>query len=276
MKLFVTGGTGFIGAHFLRQALAAGHDVSALCLPNDRPRINLPVEPRWLQGTVGDDWTEALAGCDALVHLAALGVSPQKAEWPDLLRVNVLDSAQLWLQAARIGIRRLIICGSCFEYGRSGERYERIPVDAPLEPTNAYAASKAAATVNALALAVEQQVELIVLRPFHLFGEGQHPANFWPSLQRAAFAGEDFAMTPGEQIRDFMPVEEVAAAFLNAVARTDLQAGQPRIENLGTGKPQTLRAFAEHWWQTWHATGKLKFGVQPYRPGEVMRYVPQL
>ena len=276
MKIFLTGGTGFIGAHFLRQALAAGHEVTALRLPGERPRISLVQEPRWVDGTLADDWSRELSGSTGLVHLAALGVSPQKAEWPDLMRVNVVDSTNLLLQAVRSGVKRLVLCGSCFEYGRSGERFDFIPTDAPLEPTNAYAASKAAATMNALALAAEANIELILLRPFHIFGEGQHPDNFWPALRRAALAGENFAMTAGEQVRDFMPIEQVAAAFLSALTRTDLKLGQPKLENLGTGQPQTLRAFAEHWWRTWEAKGKLLVGAQPYRPGEVMRYVPQL
>jgi UDP-glucose 4-epimerase len=276
MKIFLTGGTGFIGAHFLRQALAAGHEVTSLRLPGERPRISLAQEPRWVDGTLADDWSRELSGCAGLVHLAALGVSPQKAEWPDLMRVNVVDSTNLLLQAVQSGVKRLVLCGSCFEYGRSGERFEFIPTDAPLEPTNAYAASKAAATMNALALAAEANIELILLRPFHIFGEGQHPDNFWPALRRAALAGENFAMTPGEQVRDFMPVEQVAAAFLSALTRTDLKPGQPKLENLGTGQPQTLRAFAEHWWRTWDAKGKLLVGAHPYRSGEVMRYVPKL
>jgi len=127
-----------------------------------------------------------------------------------------------------------------------------------------------------LALAMEQQLELIVLRPFHIFGEGQHESNFWPSLRKAALAGEDFPMTAGEQVRDFVPAEKVADVFVAALARTDLRAGEPKIENVGTGKPQTLRAFAEHWWKHWNAKGKLKIGTVPYHPNEVMRYVPEI
>lgn len=83
-------------------------------------------------------------------------------------------------------------------------------------------------------------------------------------------------MTAGEQVRDFIPVETVADAFVAALARTDLQAGEPKIENVGTGKPQTLRAFAEDWWKQWNAKGKLKIGAVPYRANEVMRYVPEI
>jgi nucleoside-diphosphate-sugar epimerase len=276
MKIFVTGGTGFIGGHFLKRALAAGHEVIALRLPSDRPKIPLATQPEWVDGSLADNWRDILAACEALVHFAAVGVSPQNASWDQLFAVNVQQSLDLWLHAADAGVKRFVICGSCFEYGKSGERHQFIPHDAPLEPTNAYAASKAAATMAALALAVEKKIELLVLRPFHVFGEGQHESNFWPLLRKAALAGEDFLMTAGEQMRDFIPVETVADVFVGALARADLCAGEPKIENVGTGKPQTLRAFAESWWKQWGAKGKLKVGALSYRTGEVMRYVPQI
>jgi nucleoside-diphosphate-sugar epimerase len=276
LKIFVTGGTGFIGGHFLKQAIAAGHHVTAIRRSGSTSRIPLPRGLAWLDGKLDDDWSEMLAQCDALVHLAAVGVSPQKADWDELFDVNVRQSLHLWREATKAGVKRLVVCGSCFEYGKSGERFEFIPPAAPLEPANAYAVSKAAATMAALVLAHEQRIELIILRPFHVFGDGQHESNFWPSLRKAALAGEDFPMTAGEQIRDFTPVEKVADILLSALVRTDVRAGEPKIENVGTGQPQALRAFAESWWKRWNATGKLKIGALPYRANEVMRYVPAI
>jgi nucleoside-diphosphate-sugar epimerase len=276
VKIFVTGGTGFIGGHFLKQALAARHHVFAVRRAGGKTRIPLLQEPVWLEGNLDDDWSEKLSQCDALVHFAAAGVSPQKADWDESFDANVRQSLNLWRQAVQGGVKRFVICGSCFEYGKSGERHEFIPADAPLEPTHAYAASKAAATMAAMAMAIENKIELLVLRPFHVFGEGEEEARFWPSLRKTAMAGEDFPMTAGEQIRDFVQVQNVAEAFVTALARNDLRAGEPKIENVGTGKPQTLRAFAEFWWRQWNAKGKLKIGDVPYRANEVMRYVPEL
>jgi len=276
VKIFATGGTGFIGGHFLKQALAARHHVFAVRRAGSKTRIPLPREPIWLKGNLNADWSAVLSKCDALVHLAAAGVSPQNADWDALFDVNVRQSLNLWRQAAKAGVKRFVICGSCFEYGKSGERYEFIPPDAPLEPTHAYAASKAAATMAALALAMEQKIELLVLRPFHVFGEGEESGRLWPSLRKAALAGENFPMTEVEQVRDFVPVEKVAESFVTALARTDLRAGEPKIENVGSGKPQMLRSFAEHWWKQWGAKGKLRIGDVPYRANEVMRYVPQM
>ena len=90
----------------------------------------------------------------------------------------------------------------------------------------------------------------------------------------AARAGTDYEMTPGEQIRDFIPVAKVAEWFVRAVKTNKIEAGQPLMLNLASGRPQTIRDFAEYWWDQCKATGTLKVGALPYRPHEVMRYIP--
>ncbi len=273
MRIFVTGGTGFIGSHFVNHALAMGHEIIALRRQGSNPRIPIPKLPVWLDGGMEEAWDEELSTCDAFVHLAAHGVNPVKADWEGCFRNNVHEPLTLWRRAQQAGIRRFTICGSCFEYGRAGERYEWIPTDAPLEPTGPYHASKAAATMAALGLAIDFNLELTVVRPFHVYGEGEDPGRLWPSLREAALAGKDFPMTPGEQVRDFLPVGDLVGLLLQTIEQAP-EAGHPRIVNAGTGHPRTIRDFAEFWWGHWKATGNLLTGSLPYRNGEVMRYVP--
>ena len=277
MKLFVTGGTGFIGSHFLNQAFQAGHEVVALRRsPDSRPRVPLVAEPQWLDKPMDTVSVDDFAGCQALIHLATHSANVPYDTLENCLRENVLAPLKLFSAAVAGGVGQFIVAGSCFEYGRSGERYEYIPPDAPLEPTQTYPASKAAASVAFHAFACEQQVKLLILRVFQVFGEGELESRFWPSLRRAALAGQDFPMTPAEQVRDFIPVEQVARVFLTALAQTDIEPGKPKIENLGTGRPQTLRHFAEHWWKSWNAPGQVQIGALPDRSNEVMRYVPHI
>jgi nucleoside-diphosphate-sugar epimerase len=82
-------------------------------------------------------------------------------------------------------------------------------------------------------------------------------------------------MTYGEQIRDFTPVDIVVSAFLNSLGNVG-NAGEPEIQNIGTGISQSLRSFALYWWNEWSAKGKLRFGEINYRDGEIMHYVPEL
>lgn len=275
MKIFVTGGTGFIGSHFLIAALRANHEVIALRRSvQSRPRMALE-SPNltWLTKPMTEAGTDDLRGVDALIHLAATGVSPQKATWDELMEWNVAVPTSLLVRARDAGVGRFVISGTFAEYGTAGERYDFIPVDAPLEPAFPYAASKAAFSLVCRTFAVENSLELSYQRIFSAYGDGQHEANFWPSLRTAAHSGNDFPMTPGEQIRDFVAVERVASRFCDLLSEP-LAPGRPSFENLASGDPVSLLDFASGWWEAFGATGRLLPGAVPYRKAEVMRYVP--
>ena len=207
MKLFVTGGNGFLGAHVLNLAIAEGHTVVAPQRTGSRPRILVSPRVQWIPGGLERRYAAELAGCDALIHLAAHGVLEANPSWQECFQVNVLQSLRLWEDALAAGVGRLVIAGTCSEYGKSGEAYSRLPPTAPLMPTGPYHASKAAATMAAIGLCYERKVSVAILRPFHLFGEGEAPSRFWPQLVTAARSGADFTMTAGDQIRDFVPVD---------------------------------------------------------------------
>jgi nucleoside-diphosphate-sugar epimerase len=275
MKIFLTGGTGFIGSHFLKQALSEGHNIMALRRSSaSTPRIPLMQDPQWLDRSMDEVTVEDLEGCHALVHLAAHTGNVPYDTLSNCLRWNLMSTLTLFEQARLAGIKRFVVAGSCFEYGKSGEHYEKIPTNAPLLPTNSYATSKAAASIALTQWAEEHRLSLDILRVFHVFGEGEAESRLWPTLRRAAKAGVDMPMTAGEQIRDFLPVEDVAMAFLDKAVELDTPEEGVRIFNLSSGKCSTIRGFAEYWWQEWKAQGSLIFGRIPYRQGEVMHYAP--
>ena len=279
MRIFLTGATGFIGSHVLKEALLQGHIVHALRRPAKSPRIPIAISPHWYEGALNDNWKEPLSQTDVLIHLAAYGVTDGFDDWGSCFRVNVIESLELWRQATEAGISRFIVCGSCFEYGRSGTRYDKIPADAPLWPTTAYAASKASATMAAIALAETHSLSLVVTRPFHIYGPGENNMRFWPSLVNAAKRDLDYPATSGEQIRDFTHVSFAAKKILELAIKTDPCEGsisKPTITNLGCGHPMTLREFADAEWIRLGGKGRICYGSLPYRANEVMRYVPDL
>ena len=112
------------------------------------------------------------------MHLAAAGVSPKQASWSELVQVNVVGSLQLLDLAAEMGVRRFVVAGTSHEYGNSARRYEAIPPDSPLDPVNAYGASKAAGFQLLHTFAKNRHLELFYGRVFSAYGEGQFEANF--------------------------------------------------------------------------------------------------
>lgn len=275
MNILLTGGTGFIGSHLLRLLGTTTHKVIALRRSPSQPCIDIGKEPLWLNKAMDMLEPSDFSGIDVFVHLASVGVSPKTASWHDLFHWNVLVMLDLLEKAHAAGVKRFVLAGSFAEYGLSADKYDFIPVDAALLPTSPYAASKAAGFIAANTFAIEKQIELCYLRIFSAYGEGQYINNFWPSLRAAALSGDDFPMTPGGQVRDFIPVEGVVKTFLRSIEDQGLvQKGVPFVANMGTGQPVSMLEFAEKCWAEWGAKGRIIPGAKPYRANEPMRFAP--
>lgn len=277
MRIFVTGGTGFIGSYFLSSALDAGHEVLALRrTSNTTTPIALHHEPSWLECDLADLKESHLASCDVVVHLASAGVSPKTVGWDDLVAINVAGTSHVIGTAHRAGVKRVVVSGSCHEYGLTGMLYDFIHPNAPMAPTTLYAASKAASFHLATAYASTYGLELFYGRIFTTYGLGQYKGNFWPLLRRAALQNEDFPMTLGAQVRDFIPVATVASKLLDACQTLAISPGKPRVENIGSGVPLTLLEFAQQEWLRLGGRGKILPGAVAERPGDVQRLVANI
>jgi len=187
MKIFLTGGTGFIGSHFLSQVLGKDYKIKALQRTlTSKPKITLDKQPEWLQKSMAAVSIEDLADCEILVHLAAHSANFPYDSLENCIKYNVTEPLSLFLKAKEAGINKFVVAGSCFEYGTSGERYDFIPTDAPLEPTNTYSTSKAMAALAFRNFALENNVSLSLQRIFQVYGIGELEQRLWPSLKKAA------------------------------------------------------------------------------------------
>lgn len=273
MKIFVTGGTGFIGSHVINQLHAVGHEVVALRRPGSLPRLPLEKQPEWIEGALDNDHRLSLTGCDIMVHLASHTPNPPYAQMGECLFWNVSAAMQLAEQALETGIERYVIAGSCFEYGNSAYKTGLLTPDTPLEPSLSYPVSKAAASVAFTGWAREKGLRLKLIRIFQTYGPGEGEKRLWPALCRAAAAGEDFRMTKGEQLRDFIRVEDVARCFVQSLPLDHVEKGVPLITHAATGRPQSLLDFSEAIWREHGATGQLDVGALPYRHNELMSMI---
>jgi len=277
MNIFLTGGTGFIGSNFIKLALEEGHVIYAIKRVGSFPKIEFTNQPYWVEGNLDSDYSKVLKNCDVLVHLAAYGLTGRGEEsWQDALNCNVVLTLKLFESAFSSGIKKFFLAGSGIEYGKTCDRYKKIPVNAPLEPIDAYSSTKAAASILLQGWGVNKKVKLHILRLFQVYGEGEPSYRLFPSLKRAAENGLDFNMTPGKQLRDFIDVKEVSRILLDTICSDDLEFGKPLITNVGSGQPQTLLQFCTKFWKEFNAKGKLKPGSVNYRSDEIMRLVPEV
>ncbi len=265
-RVLVTGATGFIGQWLVRRLVEAGAEVWAGVLPGeDLERVRaLPSQAMQLPLDVRDADAVGAAVTKAtpqvVFHLAAVGVTDPGVDPALALAVNTGGTVHLLAALRGRDVRRVVLTGTCYEYGA------REAVEG-LDPFNAYAASKVAAWAFGRMYWRAHGTAVITVRLFQVYGPGQPAHTLIPAAIRAALAGEDFSMTPGEQERDFIHVDDVVEGILAA-------AEAPGIEghslDLGTGQIHTVREVVERIWAMTEARGRILVGALPYRSGEVM------
>ena len=275
MNIFLTGTSGFVGRHVALELIKRGHRIRALVRRPDLLPADLKNSMNIIQGDICHVTQSTLEGTDAVIHMAAAGVEIGKDTWPECMKINVGGLAQLISHMSGANIKKLLILGSCFEYGKAAEAYEEIPTTVPLKPEGPYATSKAVASQLAEAMAQQHGLNLAIARCFHIYGPGEASYRFWPQLVKAAQSGSDFKMTLGEQIRDFMPVEAAARQIID-IAMAQTNSPSINAHHIASGQPQKLCDFARKEWERLGATGKILFGAIPYRPNECMKYIPEI
>jgi nucleoside-diphosphate-sugar epimerase len=268
-RLLVTGASGFVGARVTRLALDRGLAVTALVGPQSRLDRLAPVldDVEVVRADVADE--RALGAAvrtirpDATIHLAAAGAVVREDAMRLLLDTNALAPATLASALARVGCRRLVTVGSSSEYGTpEGPMDERLAA----LPDDPYGVAKLAGGLLARIAAREGGMESTHLRLFSVYGPGEDPVRLVASVVTALLAGRPMDLTPGNQVRDFVFVDDVADGLLRAI---DAPALDGLTCNLGSGEPVTVaqlcRTVAD---LTGADPALLRFGARPYRAGE--------
>ncbi len=275
MNILITGSSGFIGSNLIKTLNKLELNIYLLNRGIKSIKKNCQ-NITWINKSLEDLELNDFIGMEIVIHLAAKGVSPKKASIEEMNLINAKMSLKLIKLALKAGVRRFISTGTCLEYGQEADKWIKVPPYASLKPVTPYAKSKAESFKLLNEFAYLNEIEFYYGRIFSAYGEGQYEKNFWPSLKIAADSGEDFHMTSGEQIRDFILVNDVANHLKGAIFRSDLKKGLPFVVNIGSGKGTKLKDFAESQWKKFNAKGKLIIGSIKSRPNEIKRMVANI
>lgn len=268
MKVLVTGAAGFIGHHVVARLLERGHEVIAVGRDESKAR-NFAWFDRVrfiacdIHGPI-DSPAERFGRPEAVMHLA----------WPGLPNYGSLFHYEKTLPAdyrflkalVQGGVGHLLVTGTCFEYGmQSGALAE----DLPTAPANPYALSKDTLRKQLQSLRQRHAFTLQWARLFYMYGEGQNPNSLLAQLDRAIDGGEAvFNMSGGEQLRDYLPVEEVASRSVTLLEHP----GCDGVVNICSGEPISVRRLAERHLADRGAKIRLNLGHYPYSSDEPMAF----
>lgn len=266
MKIAVTGASGFIGRYVLAELLR--HSVEIVALTRDTRRLADFSDKVLLKemdiGLVSQDCFDLTGQPDVLIHLAWDGLPNYKSlhhfetELPKQYR---------FLKAiVEGGLGSLVATGTCLEYGmQSGPLSENLPA----MPNNPYGHAKDTLRRELQFLQSTGEFNFTWARLFYMYGDGQAPSSLYPQLKQAVMRGEaKFDLSGGEQLRDYLPVQQVAR-YLVELALARCNGG---VVNVCSGKPISIRTLVEGWllandWQI-----ELNFGYYPYPDYEPMAF----
>lgn len=244
-KALVTGGAGFIGSKVARRLVEAGWRVTVLDNLGMGQRENVPAGAALVVGDVRDAERvrEVARGMDAIFHLAAVvSVRASIENFYEDANVNLMGTLNLLEAAARGDVPRFVYASSMAVYADSPEP-RPISETHPTRPISPYGIAKLAGEQYVLNLSQQFGFDGVALRYFNTFGPGQ---SFTPYVGvitifiRKLLAGEPLTIFgDGEQRRDFVHAEDVAAATVAA-----LGAPGGSVINVGTGKDTSVNEIA--------------------------------
>jgi nucleoside-diphosphate-sugar epimerase len=265
MRVFLTGASGFIGSHVARTLLSTGCEVAILARPGN---------PLWRLRDVAHHLTllrGELSGIAALrpalgdwkpeacIHLAWYAEPAKYLTSPENIPA-LTASLALLDELIKAGCRQVVMAGTCAEYDTDGRLMRE---DGPTQPTTLYAAAKLSLSLLGQQIASAAGVRFAWARLFYLYGPYEDERRAVPALIRALLRGEAFQATKGEQVRDYLHVEDVASA-LCALA----EQGVSGIVNIASGVPVTMRQVMETVGEITGRTDLIRFGELPYRDWE--------
>lgn len=262
-RVVVTGAAGFLGSHCTRALLSRGHAVLAWTRPGaplpaaggGLERLELDLDAvRAPEGRAAAAAALAAFAPDALLHLAWRGT--RGAARDDVLQLqNVAVGSEVMSLALAAGARRLVGVGSQAEYGRLDRPISE--EDRPA-PETLYGAAKLALGQLWLALGGRQGCSCAWARVFSLYGPGEKGQALVPDLIRALHAGRELALGRGEEVWDYLYVEDAAEALALLVERPAEGAF-----NVSSGIPVRIREVVEEIGRSVAPGAPLAFGARP-------------
>jgi nucleoside-diphosphate-sugar epimerase len=271
LRIAVTGASGFIGRGLVEYLHAQGADVVAITV-EPRPTAPLDALGFTLERHVVADISrlgEAVkqAGAEHIVHLAGYVSTRRTVEaLRESTQWNLMGTLALLEAAADMHAKRVVLLGSCEEYGQNIAPFQ---TDAAPDPLSPYGASKAAITAYARMFSSSFGLPTVVLRPSVVYGPGQSPRMLISQVMQGLAEGRSIDVTAGEQTRDFIFIDDIVR-YIGDALTLDHIAGD--VWNAASGEVVSVRECLERIERITGIHGLIRYGARAYEDRETFQY----
>lgn len=237
MKVFVTGGMGFIGLYVVRELSKRGHKLLIL---SNQPKsqkslLDFPKTVEFVEGDLAniEGWNSNIKSFqpDAAIHMAWEGIPDYGAE---MSIKNLKYGLNLFKELAELGCKKIICTGSCLEYGQN---HGKLSEDSPTRPSSAFAASKNALHWLGREIAKENNIQFIWTRLFYVYGPEQKESSLIPYIIKCVKEGKKPKIKTLSARNDFIYVYDVAKAIVTILEKCN----QSTVYNIGSGHSTSIQ-----------------------------------
>ena len=278
MKIFVTGGAGFIGSHFIRHVLNATNSYAIVNydkltyagnLANLHSIADHPAY-QFVKGDICDAaaTVAAMRGCDAIVHFAAESHVDRSIDQPaPAIHTNVTGTFTLLEVARKLAVSRFVHISTDEVYGDIAPGFFASE-DSPLQPSSPYSASKAASDLLVRSYVRTYKFPALITRSSNNYGPCQFPEKFLPLMITNALFDKPLPIYgDGKQQREWLHVEDNCRGILAVLERG--RVGE--VYNIGGSHVEENLAMAQRLLRlTGKPDGLLRYVTD--RPGHDRRY----
>jgi NAD dependent epimerase/dehydratase len=274
-SVLVTGADGFIGSHLTEALVRQGLNVRAFVYYNsfntwgwlDQCAADIKGQFEVFPGDIRDPHgvKEAMKGCDAVLHLAALIAIPFSYNSPDTYVDTNIKGTLNVLQAAReLGVNRVIHTSTSEVYGTA--QFVPITEEHPMQGQSPYSATKIAADQLAYSFYSSFDLPVVTVRPFNTYGPRQSARAVIPTVITQIASGSNKvqlgALSP---TRDFNYVQDTVNGFLAALNSTN---GLGQVVNLGSNFEISIRDTVSLIAECMNSTIEITSSEERFRPAK--------
>ena len=267
MRILITGASGFIGNAVCKALDSTDHELILLVRNSD----NLPD----LSGKVTvihtsqENWKTLVSGAQpqVILHFAAfLTSSSDSSLINELIETNILFATHVLDAISGTGVQYFINTGTFAEYAQDDET---------LSPSYLYAASKTAFRSILQFYSEQQEFKVINIIPYTVYGGISKQKKLIDYLYEAVGSSETIKMSPGEQVLDFIHIDDVSAFYRSLLKQLSVIKDKNTEIHLGTGKGSTPREICSHLESAIGKTANVQWGGISYRKNDTMYAVAQ-